>query len=117
MSEYTPREEVVNIRRLGSFDEPNPEAYLGKGALADIKANHPSNGKPARAVKEKKTLAPEEAVNIFRFLNLFLGAVLCGVGLGFWFMPAVGITVFGALLWVMGACLFGAGKITNDDKD
>lgn len=114
-SEYTPREEFANVRRIGQFDEPNPEAYLGAGALREEAiGNHPAKGKRVRKEKERAKLDPEELVNLVRLTMLMFGAICVGVGIGLWIAPAVGLAVFGALVWVMGAWFIGTSKIAED---
>lgn len=117
-SEYVPREEHANVRRIGEWAEPNPEAYLGTNALRnEAMKNHPSNGtKPLKEKRQRTAMEPDEVVNAFRLLLLFFGAVCSGVGVGLWLLPAVGLFVFGAMIWVMGAWFIGTSKISNDDK-
>lgn len=114
-SEYTPREDYANVRPLGQFGEPNPENYLGKKSIAESKSEHPSNGKKAK--KEKHQLEPEEAVNLFRLSMLFLGIITTGIGIGLWLTPALGILVFGAMLWITSVWMINLDSKTSSTEE
>lgn len=111
-SEYTPRENYANVRPLGQFGKPNPENYLGTKSVDESMAEHPSNG-----TKDKPHLDPEEAVNLFRLGLLFLGIITTGVGVGLWLTPALGILIFGVMLWITGVWMINLDSKTSSTEE
>lgn len=111
-SEYTPRDDYAKVRPIGKFGTPNPENYLGKKSVSESMAEHPSN-----TPKEKPHLDPVEAVNLFRLGLLFLGIITTGIGVAMWLTPALGILIFGLMLWITGVWMINLDSKTSSTEE
>lgn len=105
-SEYSPKEEYANVRRLGEFGEPNYSEIYGQSM-----ANHPSNGSPAvsdepeantgeEVAKERKPFEFNPA--IFSLILLAVGAIIIATGILITFGLGWGLTTLGVLTFAVG---------------
>lgn len=105
-SEYSPKEEYANVRRLGQFGEPNHSEIYGTAM-----ANHPSSGSPAvsdepeanpgeEVAKERKPLEFNPA--IFSLILLAVGAFIIAAGVVITFGLGWGLTTLGVLTFAVG---------------
>lgn len=114
---YTPRDEYANVRRIGQFDEPRPENYLGNQHVIDSMKAHPSAGKKKKVRKERTPLEADEVVNIFRLSMLFSGIIFLGIGVALWLSIALGLVALGFMLWITGMWIIHHADAVPKDKE
>lgn len=102
MSEYQPKEEFANVRRLGEFGAPNLETIYGPAA-------HPSNYSPegVQDGDQDKMEAPEKEPlvfnpAIFSLIVMAMGALIIATGVAFVFGIGWGLTTLGVLTFSVG---------------